>query len=152
LTRTQNRDLTLNFPYTNGTARKWTKQIADQCATKLVQWRIRIVPISRKFLTRLGSIAISLLAVLATFAALYFPKLREALNAQSVETILPQLGATFGTILALVLTLSIIPIQRAGEVWSPAILRLYRRDPSTYITFLVLGILCVASFLFAVSG
>jgi hypothetical protein len=51
-----------------------------------------------------------------------------------------------------VLTLSIIPIQRAGEVWSPSIVRLYRRDPVTFLTFVVLGILCGASFLFAVRG
>ena len=80
--------------------RKWIKQIADQFAVTLVQSRIRIVLISRKFLAALGSAAISLLAVTASFAALYFPKLREALNAQSVETILSQLGATFGTTLS----------------------------------------------------
>jgi len=84
---------------------------------------------------------------------LLIPQLRVIADAfQSLEAILPQLGATYGTILALVLTLSIIPIQRAAEIWSPSIIRLYRRDRATYVTFVALGVLCVVSFLFAVRG
>ena len=46
-------------------------------------------------------------------------------------------------------------IERGGThfwVWSSSIVYLYRRDSCTYITFIVFGILCVASFLFAVNG
>ena len=71
---------------------------------------------------------------------------------ESVETVLTALGATYATILALVLTLSIIPIQRAGEAWSASILRLYRHDWVTYTTFMLLGLFCVTSFLLAVRG
>ena len=71
---------------------------------------------------------------------------------EPLETVLTGLGATYGTVLALVLTLSIIPVQRAGEAWSASILRLYRRDPGTYITFVWLGVCCVGSFLLAVRG
>jgi hypothetical protein len=133
--------------------RQWTKRLAYQWAAKVVQWRLRVVPIWRKSRAGIGSIAITLFAIAAGFSALYFPKPRETLNAfQPIEAILSQLGATFGTIFALLLTLSIIPIQRAAETWSPSIVRLYRRDPSTYITFIVLGVLCAASFMFAVKG
>ena len=39
-----------------------------------------------------------------------------------------------------------MPVQRAGEAWSASILRLYRFDKFTYITFVSLGVLCVTSF------
>lgn len=73
-------------------------------------------------------------------------------NFQPLESVLAQLGATYGAILALVLTLSIIPIQRAAEAWSSSIIRLYRRDYATHITFVWLGVFCVASFALAVRG
>ncbi len=96
---------------------------------------------------------ITLLAAISGAAALYFPTSQKALaDFKATEAVFTSLGATFGTILALVLTLSIIPIQRAGEVWSPSIMRLYRRDRLTHITFIVLGILCAVSFMLAVNG
>lgn len=86
-------------------------------------------------------------------AILVVPQLRATVDSfRELGSVLSQLGATYGTILALVLTLSIIPIQRAAEVWSPSIVRLYRRDPATYVTFVALGVFCVASFLLTVDG
>ena len=43
-----------------------------------------------------------------------------------------------GTILALVLSLSIIPAQKAADAFSPAILKLYARDKSTLWVFALL--------------
>jgi hypothetical protein len=101
----------------------------------------------------LGAVAISLSGGTAAIALLSIPTLRATLDAFGpLEGILGQLGATFGTILALVLTLSILPIQRAGEVWSPAIVRLYRHDSASGLVFAVFGLLCVGSFLFAIKG
>ena len=71
---------------------------------------------------------------------------------EPIETVLAGLGATYGTVLALALTLSVIPVQRAGEAWSASILRLYRRDKVSHATFVSLGVLCVTSFAFAVRG
>jgi hypothetical protein len=98
-------------------------------------------------------IAITIPALIASTGLLYLPNVHKIVDDfKSLEGILPQLGATFGTILALVLTLSIIPIQRAGEVWSPSIVRLYRRDLATHVLFVTLGIFCIACFIFAVRG
>lgn len=86
-------------------------------------------------------------------AILFVPQLHTAIdNFQPLESVFSQIGATYGTILALVLTLSLIPIQRAAEVWSSSIVRLYRRDPVTYLTFMSLGVCCTASFLLSVRG
>jgi hypothetical protein len=101
----------------------------------------------------LGAAAISLISFPIAAAILIVPQLRAKVdNFQPLESVLAQLGATYGAILALVLTLSIIPIQRAAEAWSSSIIRLYRRDRATHITFVWLGVLCVVSFALAVRG
>ena len=46
------------------------------------------------------------------------------------------LGSALVTILALVPTLTIIPIQRASETWSYVVMRLYKEDRCLRIVFL----------------
>lgn len=130
-----------------------TKRIANYWTPRLVQWHLRLAIFSRRFRTWVGSAAISLFGFSTAASVLLIPQFRCIADAfQPLEAILSQLGATYGTILALVLTLSFIPIQRASEVWSPSIVRLYRQDTVTYITFVALGIFCIASFMLAVRG
>ena len=129
------------------------KRVADYMASKVVEWRLRLAVFVRQLRVWVGSSAVSLFGITVAACILLIPQLRCVADAfQPLEAILSQLGATYGTILALVLTLSIIPIQRAGEVWSSSIVRLYRGDPVTYITFVTLGIFCTVSFLLAVRG
>ena len=100
-----------------------------------------------------GSVTMTLVGLAIAGSILLIPSVRLVANDfEAVETVFTALGATYGTILALVLTLSIIPIERAGEAWSASIVRLYRHDRGTYITFVWLGVCCVASFLLAVRG
>lgn len=100
-----------------------------------------------------GSATMTLVGLAIAGWILLIPSVRlVADDFEAVETVFTALGATYGTILALVLTLSIIPIERAGEAWSASIVRLYRHDWGTYITFVWLGVCCVASFLLAVRG
>lgn len=129
------------------------RRYANYWRTQIVQWRLRLGLFGRRARAGFGASAVSLFSVAISAAILIFPQLRATVDSfQPLEAVLSQLGATYGTILALVLTLSIIPIQRAAEVWSPSIVRLYRRDPVTYVTFVALGIFCAASFLLAVRG
>jgi hypothetical protein len=107
----------------------------------------------RRLRTWLGASVISLVSFTISATIVIAPQLRAKVdNFQPLESVLSQLGATYGAILALVLTLSIIPIQRAAEAWSSSIIRLYRRDRATHITFVWLGVFCVASFALAVRG
>ncbi len=53
-----------------------------------------------------------------------------------------------GTALALVLSLSIVPAQKAADVFSPAILRLYARDRTTLVVFVLLSCAALLSLLF----
>ena len=132
-------------------------QVRRRCAnywtTHIVQWHLRLALFGRRLRAWLGASAVSLFSFAIAAAILIVPQFRATVdNFQPLEAVLSQLGATYGTILALVLTLSIIPIQRAAEVWSSSIVRLYRRDPVTYATFVLLGVFCAASFFLAVRG
>lgn len=120
---------------------------------EVANWFFRIVVFWRKLRTVLAHIAITVPAFVASLGLLCLPEVSKLIDDfKPLEGILSQIGATFGTVFALVLTLSIIPIQRAGEAWSPSIIRLYRRDRATHLSFVILGIFCIASFIFAVRG
>ncbi|MGQ9512640.1 DUF2254 family protein [Thermodesulfitimonas sp.] len=55
-------------------------------------------------------------------------------------------GALIGTMVALVVSLSIIPVQRAAEVFTPSIIRHFRQDRTTQFIFVTLAVLCLFSF------
>ena len=127
-------------------ARAWYSLLA-----RLVGWHLRMALAAPRMPSRVGRAAIALFAAGVAAGVILIPPVRAAADRfESVETVLVGLGATYGTVLALALTLSFIPVQRAGEAWSASILRLYRRDRVTHATFVTLGILCVTSFAFAV--
>lgn len=129
------------------------KRTGNAFRIKLLQSRLFISNFTRRLWNWISVAVVSFFGCSIASSILFTPQLRSATdNFQPLEAILSQLGATYGTILALVLTLSIIPIQRAGEVWSPSIIRLYRENPATYVTFVALSIFCLTSFLFAVRG
>lgn len=120
---------------------------------RLIKWHLRLALTAPRIPSRVGRAAITLFATLVAACVMLVPPIRAAADQfEPVETVLVGLGATYGTILALALTLSLTPIQRAGEAWSVSILRLYRRDRVTHATFVSLGVLCVTSFAFAVRG
>lgn len=121
--------------------------------TEAIQWTHRLGPWGQTLRAWVGGTAVTLFASGAAATVLLVPHFRSKMDGfEPIEAVLSQLGATYGTILALVLTLSLIPIQRAAEVWSPSIVQLYRRDFATYVTFVTLGIFCAASFFLSVRG
>jgi len=56
------------------------------------------------------------------------------------SNVLIALASIVGTILALVFTLSLIPIQNAASMWSFSVLRIYKKDRVSYGTFLLFGL------------
>lgn len=129
------------------------RRCANYWAPHVVRLHLRSTLLGRRLRTWLSSLVVSLFSLATATVILVVPSTRATVDAfQPLEAVLSGLGATYGTILALVLSLSIIPIQRAAEVWSSSIVRLYRRDPVTYVTFVALGVFCAASFLLAVRG
>jgi hypothetical protein len=129
------------------------KRITDYMATGAVRWSIHLIAFWYKLRAMIQCVAISIFGLITAIVLLSFQPFRIVVDDfKPFEAILAPLGATYATILALVFTLSIIPIQRAGEMWSPSIIRLYRRDTATHVSFIVLGIFCIACFTFAVRG
>lgn len=131
----------------------WRPHWVQFRATAVLRAQVLVVMATRGTRGWLGQVAVTLFGCALATSIVLDPAFRRLADEfQPVESVLTQLGVIYGTILALVLTLSIIPIQRAAEAWSPSVVRLYRQDSGTYVTFLTLGILCVGSFALTVRG
>ena len=107
-------------------------------------------------LVRLGKLAkhfqITMIGCLLA-ALLYLPKPQEAITRfENIDTVFVAAGGMIGTIIALIISLSILAVQRAAETFTPLISRLYREDRKTHRLFIILVILCVLSFVFSVKG
>ena len=124
-------------------SRRWLLRIAE-LHLRTATSEFSIVSGSRK-------VTMTLIALVVAASIVLIPSIRSVADEfEALETLLTALGATYGTVIALVLTLSIIPVERAGEAWSVSIVRLYRLDSGTHLTFVWLGVCCVASFVLAV--
>jgi hypothetical protein len=89
--------------------------------------------------------------LLAVF--LYLPKPQEAISRfENIDTVFVAAGGMIGTIIALIISLSILAVQRAAETFTPLISRLYREDRRTHLLFIILVILCILSFVFSING
>lgn len=100
----------------------------------------------------IGLCAGTIIGLLAT-SFLYTPYAQNILG--KYENLYPAfmaIGGIIGTMLALVLSLSIIPIQRATEVFTPSIINAYKTDRVTLFIFSLLILFCVGSFTFGVDG
>jgi hypothetical protein len=83
---------------------------------------------------------------LATIFAISLPKAQ--LSSLKVSEVHLASAGIIGTALALVLSLSIVPAQKAADVFSSAILRLYARDPLMLRVFALLSCAALLSLLF----
>lgn len=101
----------------------------------------------RKIDLFISSIAVSLVGIIVA-VFLCIPK-NQYLLAQitNADAFFLAIGALIGTILALVLSLSIIPIQNAAANLTQSIIRLYREDRISRYIFSILSIFCLSSFL-----
>ena len=118
---------------------------------RIAQLHLRTATSERSIGSGTRRVTMTLIALVFVAGIVLIPSIRSVADEfEAFATLLTALGATYGTIIALVLTLSIIPVERAGEAWSVFIVRLYRRDLGTYMTFVWLGVCCVASFVLAV--
>lgn len=63
-----------------------------------------------------------------------------------LQTFFIATGGMIGTIIALVFSLSVLPIQRAAESFGPSITKSYVEDKVTKFISIMLGLLCLVSF------
>ncbi len=104
-------------------------------------WKIRL----QRGMKRVRPFLFSFLSLVSLVA--YFPRHRRILTElPSPRDIQLAVGALIGTILTLGFSLSIIPVQRAAEVYTPTIVRLFRESRNIRYPFLALLSLCLLSF------
>jgi hypothetical protein len=102
----------------------------------------------RYFSYGIVSIAGALLA-----GVLILPQTQAALRQfQNYHDVFIAAGGLIGTMLALVFSLSIIPVQRAVETFTASISRLYREGTPAQFIFVILAVFSLFSFMMAVNG
>lgn len=118
-----------------------------------LSWRLELAIHWRNAWERLGPALLTIISLACGIWVLISPELKQVVDAfPPLEAVLTQMGATYGTILALVVTLSAIPVQKAGDAWTASVVQHYKRDRITQFTFVWLGLSCLACFLFSISG
>ncbi|OCL98221.1 hypothetical protein AAX29_01740 [Aliarcobacter thereius] len=100
-----------------------------------------------KFLRYTKKYPLTILSLVIILQLLYFQVNLENI---SFQNILMSLSTIFATILALVFTLSLIPIQNAASMWTFSILKIYRGDKTNYIIFLFFSIAILVFIIFAI--
>ena len=119
---------------------------------KILTWHMVPVMQLRKFGAYTSCYAITIFGVIVA-AGLFCPVVQgKIIGYDNFDTIFIAAGGLIGTMLALVFSLSIIPIQRAVESFTPSVTRLYRTDYVTQIIFITLAVFCLLSFIMAVDG
>ena len=119
---------------------------------RFLRWRMASYIRVRKISGRISYYAVSIVGIL-TAVLLYTPFAQQAImQYKNVDTLFIAIGGMLGTMIALVFTLSIIPIQRAIETFSPSVSWIYRNDRITQFIYIVLALFCLLSFLFAIEN
>ena len=125
----------------------WFQKSTESATMKTIKILIGIGYLLRKVDIFISNVSVSLIGlVIAIFLSL--PRNQSFLaQVESADSIFLAIGGLIGTILALVLTLSIIPIQHAADNLTQSIIRLYREDRLSRYIFSILSIFCLVSFL-----
>ena len=118
-------------------------------STYLILWNFSSkIKISAKNVIRIISFIIVSIIGLAVSSILMLPTSEKVINNfQNIDTIFVAIGGMLGTILILAFSLSIIPIQRSVEYFTPSISYLYREDGITKLIFILIAVFTLFSFL-----
>jgi hypothetical protein len=96
---------------------------------------------------------IGLIIGLALFILLIFTNINDVIVIDGdLKSFFLAIGGLIGTMLALILTLSIIPIQKATEAFSPSVVNLYKNDSITRLIYFLLALFSISSFVASING
>lgn len=122
-----------------------------QIGQRLPLLRLSLILFLRKALAYLNRALISLVTVvLAVFLSWRLSATPP--SAGDFRMFAMAAGAMLGTILALLLSLSIIPVQRAMETFTSSIGKLYRDDPPSQIVIMTIAVFVLLSFALGLVG
>lgn len=126
--------------------RLWLHKIIIVLAIKIIDF----TDYAKSEVVGLAALIIPVVSVVIS-SILLLPNFQKIiLSAQDLSAIYLASGALIGTILALVVSLSILPIQKSVEIFTPSFTKIYRGDKGLIVTFLLLSCFCILSFLFSV--
>ena len=119
---------------------------------RLVLWKNKV----SLFLSRLGFIIEYSLSTLVSLAIGVFLIYSPAQLILAQNTILSDIfigiGTLIGTIIALMLTISLISIQKAAEIFTPSVVGLCRDDSISRAIVLIISVFGLLSFCMAING
>jgi hypothetical protein len=121
--------------YLRRRARRLIRRFHAHLVIRSIRLRQSVVISFRRIVRAVGKASATLLACLTVAILYFFVQAPAELKASEVNL---TSAVIIGSALALVLSLSIIPAQKAAEAFSPAILRLYARDRALLLVFLTL--------------
>jgi len=102
----------------------------------------------KKLDSLISNCAVSLVGLFSVIFILKQPAGTHLLeNINDISPIFLACGGLLGTMLALVVSISIIPIQQASENFTASIVQIYKEDRKTRLIFASLALLCLLSFL-----
>ncbi len=126
---------------------KWVKTKVENTAMKAMKVFAGVVFLMKRIEAWVSNVIVSLLGI-AVAAFLFLPKNQNLLgHIESPNAIFLAIGGLIGTVLALVFSLSIIPIQNAAANLTQSVIKLYSRDRLSKYIFSTLSIFCLSSFL-----
>jgi hypothetical protein len=119
-----------------GSLRKWARQALVGALVRMFRAQQITGRIGRRALAHFNRFAATIFAIIVCALFLLLVQDPNALKTSEVHLTCAQV---LGAALALILSLSIIPAQRAAEGFSPAILKLYAQDLWLVAAFLILA-------------
>lgn len=118
---------------------------------RLLRYRLVLVTAFRRLAVQASGYSVTLVAIaVALVLFLPAPQHRLGSSGSTLTEIFVAVAGMIGAMIALVSSLAVLPVQRAAEVFTPSIGRIYRDDFGSLLLFVCLSVFCLISFLLPV--
>jgi hypothetical protein len=135
ITRLATASTRLRNRYLRHQIRRAVKRVRININIRSIRLSQRVALLARIFVVQIAKCSATVLALIIVLSLNIFAHVPVELKPSAMHL---TSAAIIGGALALVLSLSVIPAQRAAEAFSPAILNLYARDRALLMVFLTL--------------
>lgn len=115
----------------------------------LLRWKQRLLDIIKPAITFISKIGIAIIgAELSIYLYINYAKYN-LFTDNLVSSLLIGIGGVVATMLALVFSLSMIPIQKAVESYSPSVVWIIKEDKIFQGIFMLLAVVCISALIFS---
>lgn len=138
---------------------KYFKQallIGFKFINKLIFWNSKIILTiclrGKSLIEYINCFALIIVGFILIFISSVTPLAKNIAASQNLDGLFLACGGLIGTMIALIVSLSIIPIQKSVESFTTSVTHLYSKDKVIQFIFVSLSVLCLSSFLMSVDG